>query len=97
MLLSGMLLTMPASARADDDTHDQEIARQALKEGRIKSLIVITEIVKTKMPGTILGVELDVEDGRLVYEFDIVDPDGKLKEVEVDAATGDILKVEDDD
>ena len=49
------------------------------------------------MPGTILGVELDVENGRIVYEFDIVDPDGKLKEVEVDAATGDILKVEDDD
>jgi uncharacterized membrane protein YkoI len=97
LLLAGALLTMPVSARADDDARDQEIARQALKEGRIKSLIEITEIVKTKMPGTILGVELDVENGRIVYEFDIVDPDGKLKEVEVDAATGDILKVEDDD
>lgn len=97
MLLAGALLTTPVAVRADDDKRDQEIARQALKEGRIKSLIEITEIVKTKMPGTILGVELDIEKGRIVYEFDIVDPDGKLKEVEVDAATGDILKIEDDD
>ena len=97
LFLAGALLTMPVSARADDDARDQEIARQALKEGRIKSLLEITEIVKTKMPGTILGVELEVDDGRLVYDFDIVDPQGKLKEVEVDAATGAILKVEDDD
>jgi uncharacterized membrane protein YkoI len=97
LCLAGALLTMPVTTRADDDKRDQEIARQALKEGRIKSLIEITEIVKAKMPGTILGVELEVEDGRLVYEFDIVDPEGKLKEVEVDAATGDILKIEDDD
>ena len=37
------------------------------------------------------------DDGSIVYEFDVVDPSGKLKEVDVDAATGTILKIEDDD
>jgi uncharacterized membrane protein YkoI len=50
------------------------------------------------LPGTILAVELEIEDdGSMVYEFDVLDPDGKLKEVDVDAATGEILSIEDDD
>lgn len=82
----------------DDDARDQEIARRALLEGRIRSLSEITEKVKPHLPGNILGVELEVEDGgRIVYEFDVIDPSGRLMEVDVDAATGDILKIEDDD
>ncbi|WP_295557608.1 PepSY domain-containing protein [uncultured Hyphomicrobium sp.] len=81
----------------DDDARDQEMARRALLEGRIKSLAEITEIVKPKLPGTILGVELEIEKGRFIYEFDVVDQNGKLKEVDVDAATAEILKIEDDD
>jgi uncharacterized membrane protein YkoI len=82
----------------DDDARDQEIARRALLEGRILSLSEITEKIKPNLPGNILGVELEVEDrGRIVYEFNIIDSSGRLMEVEVDAATGDILKIEDDD
>lgn len=88
----------PAARAGDDDAHDQELARQALLEGRILSLAEITEKAKPELPGTIIAVELEVEDGGLiVYEFNVIDPDGKLKEVDVDAATGDILKIEDDD
>lgn len=88
----------PAARAGDDDAHDQELARQALLEGRILPLAEITEKVKPELPGTIIAVELEVEDsGLIVYEFDVIDPDGKLKQVEVDAATGQILEVEDDD
>lgn len=88
----------PVAAGDADDARDQAIARKALEEGRIRSLAEITELVKPKLPGTMLGVELDVEEnGTIVYEFDVIDPDGKLKEVDVDAATGDILSIEDDD
>lgn len=86
------------AARAGDDVRDQEIARKALLEGRIRPLAEITEMVKPKLPGSILGVELEVEDGgRIVYEFDVVDPAGRLMEVEVDAASGNIVAIEDDD
>lgn len=78
---------------------DEEIARKALVEGRIRPLTEIIELLKPQLPGsTILGVELDVEDnGEITYEFDMLDGSGRLKEVEVDAATGKILKIEDDD
>jgi uncharacterized membrane protein YkoI len=96
--MASLAVAGPARADDDDDARDQEIARKALREGRIRSLAEITEMVKPKLPGTILGVELEVEDGgRIVYEFDVVDPAGRLKEVDVDAATGNILSIEDDD
>jgi uncharacterized membrane protein YkoI len=95
--LAALLIAAPVHAD-DDDAREQEIARQALLQGRIKSLSEITEMVKPQLPGTILGIKLEVEDdGSIVYEFDVLDPSGKLKEVEVDAATGTILKIEDDD
>lgn len=99
-LLAAITISSAAAtpASAGDDARDQEIARKALLEGRIRSLSEITEKVKPHLPGKILGVELDVEDnGRIVYEFDVIDPSGRLMEVEVDAATGEILSIEDDD
>jgi uncharacterized membrane protein YkoI len=94
--LAGLMAVAPAMA--DDKKHDQELARKALLEGRIRSLAEITERVKPRLPGEILGVEIEVEDnGRFIYEFDVIEPGGKLKEVEVDAATAEILKIEDDD
>lgn len=97
-ILAALLATACPVAADSDDARDQALARKALEEGRIRPLSEITELVKPKLPGTMLGVELDVEDnGTIVYEFDIIDPDGKLKEVDVDAATGAILSIEDDD
>lgn len=94
---AGLLVAAPAHAD-DDDRRDQEIARKALLEGRIQPLSQITETVKPHLPGKILGVELEVEkSGRIVYEFDVIDSSGRLMEVDVDAATGEILKIEDDD
>ena len=98
-LATACLLAAPVTGvRAGNDARDQEIARKALAEGRIRSLAEITAIVKPNLPGKILGVELEVEDnGSLVYEFDVIDARGKLLEVDVDAATGKILSIEDDD
>jgi len=97
--VAAMLAFAPmAHADDDDDRRDQELARRALLEGRILSLAEITERAKPNLPGTILGVELEVEDGgRLVYEFSVIDSAGRLKEVDVDAATAEVLSIEDDD
>ncbi len=67
-------------------------------EGRIRALSEITAAVKPRLPGEILGVKIDVEDeGRFVYEFDVLTPEGKLKEVDVDAKTAEILGIDDED
>lgn len=94
-LLVGAFALSPA---APLHASDAEIARKALIEGRIRPLSEIIKLLEPQLPGmTILEVEIDVDDGRIVYEFDIIDSAGRLKEVEVDAATGKVLKIEDDD
>lgn len=98
-LLAALLMLAPATAAfADDDARDQEIARRALLEGRIRSLSEITALVKPRLPGSILAVELEIEDhGAIAYEFKVLDSSGRLLEVDVDAKTGKILSIEDDD
>jgi uncharacterized membrane protein YkoI len=101
LLLAGALFVAGAGGALSDDDQDEardhELARKALVEGRIRSLAEITEAFKAQMAGEIVGVELETEvPGVFVYEFKILTPEGKLKEVDVDAATAKILSVEDE-
>ncbi len=98
MLLSVAVFTLLASpVRADDDAADHNLARRLVAEGQIRALAVIVEEVKVQVPGEMLEVEFESEKGIYKYELKILRPDGKIQEVEVDARTGAILKVEDDD
>lgn len=61
------------------------------------SRISITDamnIATEQIPGEIVKVELDTENGRLVYEVEIRNMHGVKYEVEVDAQTGRIVKIE---
>lgn len=62
---------------------------------RINSEAAI-QIALQRVPDRVVKVELDYENGRLVYEVDIRNQSG-LYEVHVDAITGRILKVERED
>ncbi len=88
-LLSGGL------AHADDI--GPEAAKRLLSEGRIKPLSEILDAVRRQVPGEMLEVELELEKTGYVYELKLLRPDGKVQEIEADAASGDILKIEDDD
>lgn len=56
-----------------------------------------TRIVLTQFPNArILETELDTEDGRLVYEVELITAEGQKKEVHVNATTGRIEKIEHD-
>ena len=82
----------------DDDARDHEIARKALSEGRIRPLTQIIDQLKAQFPGQIVDVELKTKKPNIfVYEFKVLTPDGKLKEIKVDAATAKIIEIEDDD
>jgi len=81
--------------RADDV--GPEVAKRLLREGRIMSLPDILVEVRKQVPGEFLETELELEDGIYVYEIKLLRPDGRLQEIEADAATGKILKIEDDD
>lgn len=61
---------------------------------RISSEMAI-QIALQQVPGQVLRVELDYEDGILIYEVYIRTAYG-IYQVDVNAATGQILKIESD-
>ncbi|HUW73249.1 MAG TPA: PepSY domain-containing protein [Methyloceanibacter sp.] len=95
-LAAAMLLVAPTGHAKGDDISHQD-ARRLVQEGRILPLAEILAHVGHKVPGDVLDVELELEDGAYVYELEILKPDGKVQEVEVDAPSGKIIEIEDDD
>jgi uncharacterized membrane protein YkoI len=90
------LVVAGGSAHADDDV-DHEVARQLLTQGKIRPLAEVIDAVKLRVPGDVIKVELEREDGAYVYELKILRPNGRVQEVEADAATAKIREIEDDD
>ena len=57
----------------------------------------VTRIVLTEYPGArIQEIELDSEDGRPVYEIELITTQGQKKELHVNATTGRIEEIEHD-
>jgi len=51
-------------------------------------------IALQRVPGRVLHVDMDLENGVLVYEVFIMTSQGRIVEVEILAKTGKILKIE---
>ncbi len=75
---------------------NQDDARQALKKGKVMPLTAILDIAAKREPGGVIAVDLETQNGRLVYEIDVITHDGRRRELQIDARKGDILSVEDD-
>lgn len=54
------------------------------------------EIALGRIPGRVIHVNMDMENGVLVYEIFILDSQNRLFEVEVHSRTGQILKIEEE-
>ena len=62
-----------------------------------KATVDVTDAIKTglgKVPGRVVDTELRSKSGKVVWEIDIVSPEGKFTEVDVDASTGAIADSE---
>jgi hypothetical protein len=89
LLLAGLVL--PA-ARADE-RRDHERARAAVQAGQVLPLPTFLERLQRSHPGQVLELELEHDDGRWIYEVKLLQADGQLLKLEVDAATGQVLQV----
>jgi uncharacterized membrane protein YkoI len=49
--------------------------------------------VQAEYPGRVLGIKLEREDGRWIYEVKLLDPSGQLNKLELNAATGAVLRL----
>lgn len=54
-------------------------------------------LAKAAMPGRVIEAEFEEEDGKSVYEVEIVAAGGKTYELEIDAHTGKVLKTEEEE
>lgn len=80
-----IVLALPALADADD--HDR--ARSALERGQILPLSDILTIARDRIgDGRLIEVEFEYHEGRYIYELEMITPDGRMIELELDAATG---------
>lgn len=76
----------------EDDDGDRDRIRKAVREGRARPLRDILELVRTRYKGQVVRVRLAGRSGRLVYRIRLIDPKNALIDVEVEAATGRIIK-----
>ncbi|MCZ0812925.1 MAG: PepSY domain-containing protein [Pseudomonadota bacterium] len=95
LLLPLLAVSTALASGDDDDDHDR--ARAALERGAILPLAEIAAIAQTAYGGRLIEVEFDEEDGRFIYELEMIRADGQMIEVEIDAASGRILKMEAED
>ena len=95
----GLALLSPsvdgAAARSRDRNRDQDIARQALQRGEVLPIARILELVAQHQRGDVIEVQLDERRGRLEYEIRILTPQGRVRELVLDARTGAFVRFED--
>ena len=74
------------------DKGDHERALQAVQSGQVLPLAKVLALVEKAHPGQVLEVELENYKQQWHYEIKLLQPDGRLMKLQVDARTGEVLK-----
>lgn len=93
LLVAGMVAagaTLQADERGRGD-HDQ--ALRALERGQVLPLRIVLDKVERDYPGQVLKVEFEDDDGRFIYEIRLLQNDGRLAKLKIDAVNGRVLQV----
>ena len=89
-----LLCSLAVSAR----DLDQDEALRLRQSGTIRPVAELMQAALQRHPAArLLEVELEEGRGRYVYEFELLTADGLVRELEFDAATGQLLKDREDD
>ncbi len=89
--------TISGIAAADDDDPGFEQIREWVRSGRILPLQQILDRYRPRYGDRLLDLEVEHEDGVIVYELEFLQEDGRVVELEVDARDGRLLKREIED
>lgn len=95
-----LLMTLPlalllAATPAASRDLDQDEALRLRRDGLIQPLENLLQQALQRHPGaSLLEAELEEEEGRYVYEIELLTRDGVARELELDARDGTLLKDE---
>lgn len=105
-LAAGALASADAALADDRRTehnheheHDHELARRALERGTALPLRSVLDRLEREYPGQVLKVEFEREGGgegggeRFVYKIRLLQPDGRIAGIKVDAQDGRVLGI----
>ena len=88
VLIPGLLLALPSLA----DTVDPERILALVARGDILPLEQILKLNESALAGRIVEVELELKRDGYLYEIKVLKPDGRYREIEIDARTGNIAR-----
>lgn len=92
-LISLLLIGLAQPSAWGSDSRDHERARAAVEAGQVLPLPTLLERLRRTHPGQVLELELERDDGRWIYEIKLLQANGQLLKLEVDAATAQVLQV----
>jgi uncharacterized membrane protein YkoI len=80
-----------AAAVGADDHHDR--AKKAREAGQIVPLQAILDQVQAEFTGSPIEIDLEDDDGPLIYQIKLLTPAGAIVKLEYDARDGRLLRV----
>ncbi len=92
-LAASGLLTVSSLAAEED----YQLAKKLRQQGEILPLEKILAFARAEKNGEVLETEFEKKGGRYIYEVEILDIQGQVWELKLDAKTGKLIKIEIDD
>lgn len=98
-LLAALLISFISISAviAANHKNDHENARELVVSGDIMPLEEILKTVYKTHQGKVLEIELEQEDNIYSYEIELLDQNNKIWEIEVNAVTGKLINIEEED
>jgi uncharacterized membrane protein YkoI len=96
LFLALVVGTISLEAYADNE-FDSSMIRELVRRGEILSLDRILQKHPQLSTQRLLDLEVELEDGRIVYELEFLQADGSVVKQVIDAQNGDFLKREEED
>mgnify|MGYP003594895172 FL=1 len=91
--MGALCCALAPAVRADDDARDHDQARQALEQGRVLPLRQVLDKIEREQRGQVLKIEFEHDDGRYIYEIRLLQADGRMAKLKVDAVDGKLLSI----
>ena len=95
LILAGVIALLIFST-SNTIAKDHDEAYELRRSGEILSLEQILQINREQITGRILEVDLEHEDGQMMYEIEFLDDKGIVWELKLDARNGKVIELEQD-